>query len=60
MNYLITDCAQNTSFSMDEERLITGCSEGTVKLWSLTSGQEVLNLEKAHDSCDREDGFNGG
>jgi WD40 repeat protein len=46
--YLISDCAQTPAFSVDESRLITNCGDGTIKLWSLTSGQEVLSIEQAH------------
>lgn len=49
-NFIVTDCTDTATFSMDESRLITACIDGTIKLWSLTSGQEVLSLEKAHNS----------
>lgn len=36
-------------FSADETRLLTGYSDGTVKLWDMITGQELLSLV-AHDN----------
>lgn len=44
----INGCSGSPVFSGDERRLITDCGDGTLRFWSLTSGQEVLSL-KAHD-----------
>jgi WD40 repeat protein len=42
---LIIGCVSNPTFSNDETRLISSCGDGTLKFWSLASGQEILTLK---------------
>lgn len=42
---LIQQCSNNPTFTLDEKRLVTSCSDGNVKFTDLRSGQEVLSIE---------------
>jgi WD40 repeat protein len=45
----IAGCAYSLTFAEDQNRVMTTCADGTLKFWSLTSGQELFAL-KAHNS----------
>jgi WD40 repeat protein len=44
-NFTVFGCTEMPTFSVDENRLITSCEDGTLKFWSLESGQEVLTIK---------------
>lgn len=49
-SFTIHGCTKAPKFSIDEKRLITSCEDGTLKLWSMDSGQEVLSIKAHNDS----------
>jgi WD40 repeat protein len=38
-------CAQSAMFTTDSTRLVTGATDGTVRLWDLASGRELVTLK---------------
>lgn len=45
---MMEDAVLALSFSRDSEMLASGCQDGRIKVWKITTGQCLRKFERAH------------